>query len=136
MPGFRVDVDDHGLADRLALLGRQGVRTAQRRGVTEAAKYGRAEARGFAPVATGAGRRGISYRVRSRGTTVVGKVYNKVFYMRFQARGTGGRYTRHHAYRGILPADGFMQQAADLVDVAAPRMIDQAIGEALAAAGL
>jgi hypothetical protein len=136
VPGFQVDVDDHGLAEKLALLGRKELRSAQKRGVTNAVKFGRATARGLAPVATGKGRRGVSYTVRSRGTEVVGKVYNKVFYMRFLARGTGDRYTKTSgAYRGRA-SDPFMERASGPTDAAAPVFIENSVGEALRAAGL
>lgn len=133
-----IDIDDHGLADRLALLGRQGLRTAERRGVTEAAKFGRGMARGLAPKATGAGARGISYKTRSRGTAVSARIFNRVYYMRFQARGVPTvRYTRNGAGRGMLPAKRFMQDTADVLDGgAAKQLVSQSVGEALRAAGL
>lgn len=133
-----INIDDHGLADRLALLGRQGLRTAERRGVTEAAKFGRGMARGLAPVATGAGRRGISYKTRSRGTTITARVFNKVFYMRFQSRGVPTtRYTKNGAGRGVLPAKRFMQDTADVLDSGtAKQLITQSVGDALRQAGL
>jgi hypothetical protein len=133
-----IDIDDHGLADRLALLGRRGLKAAERRGVTEAAKFGRTMARGLAPVATGAGRRGISYKTRSRGTSVQARVYNRVFYMRFQSRGVPTeRYTKSGAARGTLPAKRFMQDTADVLDGgAAQKLVSQSVGDALRAAGL
>lgn len=136
MAGVSVDVDDHGLHEKLLLLGRKGLIAAERKGVTDAAKLGRTLARGFAPVRTGAGRRGVSYKTSSRGGEVSAKVYNRVYYMRFQARGTGDRHTRAGADRGVLPSTGFMQKAADQVDPIAPLLVEDSINAALAAAGL
>lgn len=133
-----IDIDDHGLADRLALFSRKQIRTAERRGVTEAAKFGRSMARGLAPKATGAGARGISYKTRSRGTGVSARIFNKVYYMRFQARGVPTtRYTQNGSGRGTLPAKRFMQDTADVLDGGtAKQLISQSVGEALRAAGL
>lgn len=132
---FTINVDDHGLEQKLALLGRRELRAAQRKGVTNAVKFGRATARAAAPTSTGKGRRGVSYRVRSRGTTVVGRVYNKTFYMRFLARGTGERHTKSGANRGKA-SDPFMVRAGAVTDAAAPRFVSEAVTEALAKSGL
>jgi hypothetical protein len=139
MPGYTVTIDDGGLADRLALLGKGGLRKAERRGVTAVAQFGRTNARRLAPVATGAGRRGISYKTFSRGGAAAAIIYNKVYYMRFQSTGVPfDRYTHTtDANRGVLPQKRFMQDTVDVLEGgAAGQIIGQAVGDALRAAGL
>ena len=84
-----IDIDDHGLGERLAQFSRTQIRAAERRGVTEAVKLGRTLARNEAPEETGFGKTQIAYRTQSRGTTAIGRTYIKRdgYYMRFQSRG-------------------------------------------------
>jgi hypothetical protein len=135
-----IDIDDHGLADRLALFSRKDIRNAQRRGVTEAVKLGRTLARNEAPDDTGFGKTQIAYRTNSRGTTAIGRDYikNPGFYMRFQSRGVfTERFTQNGASRGTLPAYRFMQDAADILDGGtAKTIISQSVADALRKAGL
>lgn len=109
---------------------------AEKKAITEAVKIGREVARAGAPQKTGKGKRGISYKTRTRGGVVEGRVYNKVFYMRFQARGTGGRFTRKGAYRGVLPEIPFMSHAAQKVDPLVPKLVEKHIKDALRVSGL
>jgi hypothetical protein len=135
MPTF-VRVNDHGLSHKIDLLTKQQLVLAERAGITEAVKLARTIAREAAPEESGEGKKGISYKTRTRSGVVEGRAFNKVYYMRFQARGTGGRRTRRGAYRGVLPSVPFMQYAAYRVDPVAPKLVEKHIGLALRSAGL
>jgi hypothetical protein len=135
MPTF-IRVNDHGLSHKIDLLTKRELVAAERAGITEAVKLARSIARSAAPEESGEGKKGISYKTRTRSGVVEGRAYNKVYYMRFQARGTGGRRTRRGAYRGVLPSIPFMQYAAYRIDPVAPKFVEKQIAVALRKAGL
>jgi hypothetical protein len=132
-----IRVDDNGWARRLEALGAAGLAKAERAGISKHVKMVRAVARGMADFNQGS----ISYRTRSRGGTYSGHVGIKDYKLRFYAAGVayGGtveRHTRSGWNRGVEFGEPFMARTASATDPLFRRTLDDAVDDALRAAGV
>lgn len=137
---YSIHVDTHGLAERFAAFTDREAKAALRAGVTKAGKKGQDLARVGAPKRTGAGAAGIRSTTRSSGGTAVALIRPTgphAHIMVWQDQGTGPRHKRSNGqYTGKIRALHFFEQAAAVLDVYAPVVLEAEIAAAIAKSGL
>lgn len=134
-----VRVNLNGFDEKLRFFTDVEAKKAIRSGIRKAGVKGRDLARTGAPKKSGVGAAGIRSTQRSSGLTSVARIYPSgphAHIMRWQDQGVPSRHTRSDANRGRLPALHFFEQAAAVLDVWAPLVLEEEITAALFRSGL
>lgn len=134
---YKINIDDHGLAHQLELLGAAGLVKAEREAVGLHVKATRGKARGMAPFLPNK----VSGTTKMKAGVVRGSIKITDYRLRFRASGVanGGdspRRTRRGYNRGVESAIPFMEATAHATDPLVQPLVETRVLIALRQAGL